>query len=86
MTTLFIGSWYLAGLCGAWLLWRDHVRSFSDDPSLCPTPRAIALAALGALLGLVLFFTGFIALLINGIISLRPTSWWTRPVCKRRDQ
>jgi len=83
MGMLFLSIWLLLGHCGSWLLWWDWVVTF-EKPPYCPTPRAIAFATLGSVLGLAMFGAGLIITAIRLVDEMPPSdSWWTRPVCKR---
>lgn len=87
MILFLIISWWLAGLVGGFLLWRDWKLNFPRGFGRCPSRKgALAIALVGTLGPIILLTGGAVALI--WWLDNRPKSppskwsaWWNEPIC-----
>ena len=78
-TTAILIGWWICGVVGGLLLWRDW-RNECCATRRCPTPYELVLIVVGGI--------GGPPMLVSGLFFVAyrsPHDWWNTPICKDRE-
>lgn len=84
MDFIYLVGWLCTGALGGYLLWRKWVKDF--ETYRCVTPRAIAGITLVSLGGVITLIIAGLSLLAMHLIDSTASNWWSRPICRNREQ